>query len=983
MLDGIDPDFWTIDRLRKESWRFEGVRDLPGKTYVRDEQGKVIGGPYRLCKGDIDSDAAYEKYKHLLEDDLLDNTYVTKTRKQHGYHFDWLEDWDEKSDFVSINHGDCKSEETLFEIMVGLQYTQVAGHHRYDSTFYYEQAGCRNLKKLGIMVRNGFYNKQVNEIVNDLLSKPNEIITRRRFQQIAKDPFHRGVAERERVQNQDGDKHLKLDDWQIDSVGSWAGKLYGVNGHSYFFMRSFLGTLARKIVEESGIEIINRITDDKNDLQNRSKWYGLLRDAYQDIQDGLHVEGRPTLVKVIERSLSIDEKKATRHVNNLIDILLNGGKIIKDIGKSNSSSSGNNVLYDFISANIPNHDYIRYIIHTIQKTVKRDSSLVKLITYTGLSAYTDDPLNLAILAPTSEGKTHPVEETIITTFPNRDVWKVGTSTPKVIIRQKSILVDEDNQPIQDKVNELKKRIKICKDKIRNSKKAEEISSNSNELDTLESQLENLIENAKYRIDLRNKIYVFLEPPRQEMWDILKPILSHDSLEIEHPYVYEVPGTGYDVKKIVTIGRPAFIFCSAKNQAKWEGWEEIASRCIVTSPNMAPEKYHESNFLIAQKKSLPKSIQQKVIVSDKEKDLARKCVLYIKSQLVERKFSTSIPYGQILGDTLPSEKGTDMRATRRIFSLLNIIPLLDLHFRPKLVRDEETLVIATLSDLEEVIKLILDTSAVPTWKMKLFREVFCRKYREVNHPLTIKEICEAHKEYYNKKISTPYIREHLISEWLAGSLIDEEMVVSVKEDQNATTTTTKKTKDVAKETTIKTYYPLVEVDAALRPIILAPKIPDNWLASEILLSAYVDSTHQLDLNLLKFYNIDGSPMKVIDFITEYNGDCKLTQFLTYESKNSRDYKHIADLQILGEHDALTNSVTETPRIFPVLLSHPQIEPHLPNGAQFESIENISIFQIFANSTNSSDYNNSNNSKIKYFSILPYLSSVCQKLKLIVT
>ena len=87
----LDPDFWSIERFRKESWRFEGIRDLPGKTYVRDEQGNKIGGPYMLCKGDIDSQGAYEKYRHLLEEDLLNNTYVTKTRKQYGRHFDWLD----------------------------------------------------------------------------------------------------------------------------------------------------------------------------------------------------------------------------------------------------------------------------------------------------------------------------------------------------------------------------------------------------------------------------------------------------------------------------------------------------------------------------------------------------------------------------------------------------------------------------------------------------------------------------------------------------------------------------------------------------------------------------------------------------------------------------------------------------------------------------------------------------------------------------
>lgn len=37
------------------------------------------------------------------------------------------------------------------------------------------------------------------------------------------------------------------------------------------------------------------------------------------------------------------------------------------------------------------------------------------------------------------------------------------------------------------------------------------------------------------IDLKGKILVFSEPPQPEIWDLLKPILSHGR-DIEYPYV---------------------------------------------------------------------------------------------------------------------------------------------------------------------------------------------------------------------------------------------------------------------------------------------------------------------------------------------------------------------------------------------------------------------------------------------------------------
>lgn len=120
------------------------------------------------------------------------------------------------------------------------------------------------------------------------------------------------------------------------------------------------------------------------------------------------------------------------------------------------------------------------------------------------------------------------------------------------------MVDENNISIQDKVDNLKKRIKKCKD-------------TAEDPESLAEQLKDLLKNARCLIDLWNKVYVFLEPPKDEMCDILMPILSHDSEYKTHNYVFEVPGSGFSVKKMVTKGWPSVIICSAKNQSKTPRW----------------------------------------------------------------------------------------------------------------------------------------------------------------------------------------------------------------------------------------------------------------------------------------------------------------------------------------------------------------------------------------------------------------------------
>jgi hypothetical protein len=103
-----------------------------------------------------------------------------------------------------------------------------------------------------------------------------------------------------------------------------------------------------------------------------------------------------------------------------------------------------------LDPHIPNRDYAGFAIETIKKTVKEEDSLVRQIFYAAISKDSTSPINLAVMAPTSEGKTHAIVESI-KYFPEEDVWMIGSMTPKVIIRQNGVLVDGNNQPLEAKI----------------------------------------------------------------------------------------------------------------------------------------------------------------------------------------------------------------------------------------------------------------------------------------------------------------------------------------------------------------------------------------------------------------------------------------------------------------------------------------------------------------------------------------------------
>jgi hypothetical protein len=206
---------------------------------------------------------------------------------------------------------------------------------------------------------------------------------------------------------------------------------------------------------------------------------------------------------------------------------------------------------------ISNRDYIEYVVKTVKKTVKGEDALVRLLLYVGLTVYSHNPLCLGIRTPTSEGKTYAITQAIQKLFPKEDIWLIG-SISKALIRQNGALVGSNNEPLDERIRELKVKIKEC-----------DRDDNLNQKIYLKSELSKLYQTGKWLTDLHGKILVFLEPPHPDVWEIIKSILSHDSWEIEHPYV----DADLKTKNIVTRGWPVCIFYSAKDESKWDIWPE--------------------------------------------------------------------------------------------------------------------------------------------------------------------------------------------------------------------------------------------------------------------------------------------------------------------------------------------------------------------------------------------------------------------------
>jgi uncharacterized membrane protein (DUF106 family) len=78
-------------------------------------------------------------------------------------------------------------------------------------------------------------------------------------------------------------------------------------------------------------------------------------------------------------------------------------------------------------------------------------------------------------------------------------------SPKTLIRQRGILVDQENKPLKPQIKELDKKIQDA-----------ENADDKKTMEELVEQKRELLDNSRYLIDLHRKILIFLEPPHHEL-----------------------------------------------------------------------------------------------------------------------------------------------------------------------------------------------------------------------------------------------------------------------------------------------------------------------------------------------------------------------------------------------------------------------------------------------------------------------------------
>jgi DNA-binding MarR family transcriptional regulator len=420
----------------------------------------------------------------------------------------------------------------------------------------------------------------------------------------------------------------------------------------------------------------------------------------------------------------------------------------------------------YVAANSPKvgklgetRDLIAFFLKDIGARVKRDDPVKISVFTTGLSTYLESPINLFLRGESGVGKSYNVTETL-KYFPQEDIWYLGGMSQKSLIHSHGTLLSKDGRLIDwDATPDKPKRRDFGKDDSASYNQAVQ------QYKEQKKVFSEKIRDSYTLIDLSRKILVFLEVPEYNTFQMLRPILSHDKMEIEYRFVDKTGIGQLRTMKVIIRGWPATIFLTIDRKYM----EELSTRSFTVTPENSEEKIESANVLTNEKVSLPWKYQEETEAFTAISQLIRK----LRDLTAKEKIGVIVPFPN-LHELFPKQISRDMRDFTHFCESLQAVTLLHYYRRPIAVKGKKKFVVSTLEDVTRAMKVykeIFETTRTGTEKRTL---EFYHNIMMGKDSWYMKELTAAYNATAKKKLSERSVRVML-------DRLDEIGYINIRED----------------------------------------------------------------------------------------------------------------------------------------------------------------------------------------------------------
>jgi hypothetical protein len=388
----------------------------------------------------------------------------------------------------------------------------------------------------------------------------------------------------------------------------------------------------------------------------------------------------------------------------------------------------------------------RFMDH-LSKFVVHDVSTKTLVFFTALSAYTKNPINLFLRGESSIGKSYNVTQTL-RYFPDEDVLMLGGLSPTAIVHDYGILVDRNGNLIDFSEKPSKRKPRRSK-----NENEEEYARRVEEWEEAHKRWNEKIQNARYIIELSNKILVFLDAPPVETYNKLRPILSHDREEISYKFTDKLGGQ-LRTMHVVVRGFPATIFLSTVE----EYVEDLATRSFTITPETHEAKIRDAILLQGNQDAFPWQYKGQ----DPEWMLLRGYIGFLRNYIPN--FGVVVPFARELAEAYPAIMSRSMRDFDHIRALIKTCALFHAWQRPAICVGEEKYVMCTLKDLNLVLKILPEieettVTGLPKHILECFHKVMKPLYED-GLPFNYQRLTQKYNEVFRRKRSSATLRGYV-------------------------------------------------------------------------------------------------------------------------------------------------------------------------------------------------------------------------------
>ncbi|MEM2514559.1 MAG: hypothetical protein QXU81_09660 [Candidatus Bathyarchaeia archaeon] len=386
---------------------------------------------------------------------------------------------------------------------------------------------------------------------------------------------------------------------------------------------------------------------------------------------------------------------------------------------------------------------VDYVLADLERRVKRDRATKLSVFFTGLSAYTREPINLFLKGESGSGKSYNVVQTL-RYFPQEDVWFLGGLSPKALIHEHGVLLNKHGEPLdlEDRPIKPKRKNYASEEEYREALKEyhEELRAYAEE-----------IPEGYTLINLRNKILVFLEVPEYETFKMLYPILSHDTERIEYRFTDKSAKGPLRTVKVVIEGWPATIFLTTDKHYM----EELATRSFTVTPEVSKEKIEQANILTNLKASFPWEYSEET----EEAKCIKALIESLKKQLTGGKTSVAIPFSNLY-ELFPKEIARDMRDFQHFIQFLKALTILHFFQRPFIRVGDKRFIVSTVEDVRKALEIyaeLFETTRTGTEQRILS---FYHDIVKGKESWFLTDLVEAYNEKAERKVSSETVRRWL-------------------------------------------------------------------------------------------------------------------------------------------------------------------------------------------------------------------------------